>query len=158
MGAASMRETEIIRQLMQNWKRQRPDMLWWHKIADPRFGGHVTNERAVDVIACFQGICVGMEWKLKKDTRAFPLNRVRLGQLETLCDIHLASGVALLMIVEYITPQNKCLYAIPVDRWNCEVAKITDRKSIRLEEHFLDCLNTRIGRNNFFQTDSICQQ
>lgn len=131
-----MNETTITRQVMQNWQRQRGSLIWYHKIADPTFGGDVTNERAVDVVACYKGTFVGIEWKLKKDDRAFPLKRVRLGQVQTLCDIEAAGGVGLLAIAVYNGPYDKCVYMIPIQYWNNAVNAITDRKSIRIEEAF----------------------
>lgn len=134
-----MNETTITRQVMQNWQRQRCSRLWWHKIADPTFGGDVTNERAVDVVGCLDGVMFGMEWKIKKDDRALPLNRVRLGQLETLRQIEASGGVGLLMIAVYKGPHDKCVYAVPIWAWDNATKAITDRKSIRIEEAFPAC-------------------
>jgi recombination protein U len=116
-------------------------MLWYHKIADPTFGGDVTGGRAVDVVACYDGIFIGMEWKLKKDDRAFPIKRVRDGQVATLCDIEVAGGVGLLMIAKYKGPKDKCVYIIPIAQWNSAVRMaIKDgRKSVRVEELFENC-------------------
>lgn len=133
-------ETTFTRQFMQNWQRQRPDLLYYHKIADPTFGGDVTGARAVDVVACFCGVFVGMEWKLKRDNRAFPLKRVRIGQIKTLCDIEVALGFGYLMVAVYNGPRDKYVYAIPIKRWNEEVERLKKgSKSIRIEEVFDDC-------------------
>jgi len=131
-----MTEAIFTRQVMQNWKRQKESLLWYHKIADPTIGGNVTNARAVDVVACFGGTFIGMEWKLKKTDRAFPIKRIRTGQINTLCDIQAAGGIGLLMIAVYKGPYDKCVYAIPVHRWLEEVEQTT-RKSIRIEEKFI---------------------
>lgn len=77
-----------------------------------------------------------MEWKIKKDGRAFPINRVRMEQIKTLCDIEIAGGVGFLAIVVYKGPQDKCVYMIPVAVWNAEVKLTFGRKSIRIEEQF----------------------
>jgi len=135
-----MNEAIITRQIMQNWKRQQINLLFWHKIADPTIGGDVTNARAVDVVACFNGVFIGMEFKIKKDDRAFPMKRIRTGQINTLCDIEKAGGVGLLMVVVYKGPYNKCVYAIPVHRWLEKVTEVWPKcKSIRIEDHFADC-------------------
>lgn len=134
-----MNETTFTRQVMKNWQRQRPYMLWYHKIADPTLGQKYTNERAIDVVVCFNGHFIGMEWKLKKDERAFPIKRVRDGQVKTLCDIEVAGGKGFIMIGVYLATGVKYVYAIPISRWNEQVAKTTDRKSIRLEGCFTDC-------------------
>ncbi len=145
-----MNETTIMRQIMKNWQRQQPGLLWWYKIPDYMpFQHNTPNARAVDIIACYNGICVGMEWKIKKDDRAFPINRVRMEQIKTLCDIEVAGGVGFLAIAVYKGPHDKCVYIIPISRWNSEVAFIKNeqkinntlikpRKSIRIEEVFDD--------------------
>ena len=143
-----MNETTFTRQFMQDWQRQRPALhcqhlqknrVWYHKIADPTYGGNVTNTRAVDVIACFGGVCVGMEWKLKKDTRAFPIKRIREGQIETLRAIEQAHGIGFIMIAVYLGPREKCVYAIPIERWLEVVVRTTTRKSICIETEFANC-------------------
>ena len=131
-----MNETTFTRQFMQNWQRQHPELLWWHKIADPTYGGNVTHSRAVDVIACFKGVCVGLEWKLKKDDRAFPLDKVRDGQICTLLDIEKAGGVGFVMIAVYKGSRDKHVYMIPIKQWIEITSQIKTRKSVRLELAF----------------------
>lgn len=131
-----MNEATITRQVMENWKRQRSD-LWCWKVPDyMRPGTNYSNDRAVDVIACFDGVCVGIEWKIKKDDRAFPIKKIREGQIKTLCDIEVAGGVGLIAIAVYKGPKDKCVYLIPISCWNQAVKATTDRKSIRIEETF----------------------
>jgi len=136
-----MNETTITKQIMSNWQRQHPDSWWW-KIPDyMRPNSNYSNDRAVDVVACYDGTFVGIEWKLKKDNRAFPLKRVRDGQVKTLCDIEVAGGVGLLVIAVYVGPDDKCAYVIPVAQWNTEAREAHEagRKSIRVEEVFPHC-------------------
>ena len=133
-----MNETTITKQIMSNWQRQHSD-LWFWKIPDyTRPGYGYSNDRAVDVVICCDGAFVGMEWKLKKDNRAFPLKRIRDGQIKTLCDIEIAGGTGFLMIAVYLSPHDKCVYAIPIKQWNKEAKEVheTGRKSIRIEEVF----------------------
>ena len=122
---------------MKNWERQHPNRLWWWKIPDyTRPGAGYSNDRAVDVVACYNGVFVGIEFKIKKDDRAFPMNRIRDGQVKTLCDLEVAGGVGVIAIVVYKDKHDKCVYLIPIAEWNKEVKLTTDRKSIRIEEKF----------------------
>jgi penicillin-binding protein-related factor A (putative recombinase) len=131
-----MKEATIIKQVMDNWKRQHPYRLWAFKVPDySHYYSNHSNNRAVDVLACYDGVFVGMEWKIKKDKRAFPFDRVRDNQVQALCDIGVAGGVGLLMIVVYHGPQDKYAYAIPIEVWN-ECVFAAQGKSVRIEEEF----------------------
>ncbi|KKL85157.1 hypothetical protein LCGC14_1957580, partial [marine sediment metagenome] len=77
-----MNESTITRQVMFNLQRQYPE-IFFHKIADPRIGGYSTGTRAVDIVLCFKGIFVGLEFKIMKG-RSIPLDRIRENQLITL--------------------------------------------------------------------------
>jgi len=137
-----MNETISTTQFMKDWQRQRSDLLWWFKIPDhsrPMAAANISGKRAVDVIACYNGLLIGMEWKLKKDKRAIPCRRVRINQIETLCNIEVAGGLGLLMIMVYLGPRDKAVYAIPIAEWNKQTQLIyekSNRKSIRIEEIF----------------------
>jgi len=133
-----VRETEITNQITKSWRRVKSE-LWCHKIADPRYGLD-TGTRAVDVIACWDGIAVGFEFKIVKHGISQPLRGVRESQLDELEDIERAGGVGFLIIVHYKGPRNKCAYAVPVDRWRAaaKVAKNAGRSSVPLNK-FEDC-------------------
>jgi hypothetical protein len=134
-----MRETEITNQITKSWRRAVSDAIWCHKIADPRYGLD-TGTRAVDVISCWNGITVGLEFKIVTKTNSQELRKVRESQLNGLEDIERAGGVGLLIIVHYKGPRDKCAYAVPVDRWRAaaRAAKDTGRSSVSLSE-FEDC-------------------
>ncbi len=133
-----MTETQFTRAVLQNWHRQLPS-LWWYKIPDnPRYMQSYSNERAVDVVACLDGVMVGMEWKLQRNERAMPIDRVRDGQITTLKAIEQAGGTGLLVVGVYMGAHNKHLYAIPIEAWELAV-KTAQRKSIRLQESFPNC-------------------
>lgn len=134
-----MRETEITNQITKSWRRARSGAIWCHKIADPRYGLD-TGTRAVDVIACWDGIAVGLEFKIVTKTNSQELRKVRESQLNGLEDIEHAGGVGLLVIVRYKGPRDKCAYAVSVDRWRKAVKAARDngRSSVLLDE-FEDC-------------------
>ncbi|MFA7286944.1 MAG: hypothetical protein WC052_04775 [Patescibacteria group bacterium] len=132
-----MNETTITRQIMKDWKRQNGSSLWSYKIPDPRFGSE-TNDRAVDIVACYDGVFIGIEWKITKNSRALPIDgcgSVRLGQLATLCDIEAAGGIGFVAVVVYHGPHDKCVYMVPIFDWNRMVAVI-DTKSVHVEKVF----------------------
>ena len=132
----TVNETLFTKQVMDNWYRQRLDILWFHKIADPTFGPRKTQARAIDVVACFKGIFIGMEWKLIKNTRAFPINRIRDNQVKTLCNIEVAGGVGLIMIAVYLPSRIKYIYAVPIKKWN-QAVRCATKKSIKLDDVFI---------------------
>lgn len=141
-----MNETQITRIIMQKWKDGNPNSIWYHKVADPTYGANQTNNRAVDVLGCYDGRAFAMEWKLKKNINSFPFKRVRLNQIETLCDVAISGGMALIMIATYIDTKNKYVHAIPIQAWNRVVknyVKTSSQKSINIEKYFdeyrIDC-------------------
>lgn len=133
-----MRETEITNQITKSWRRVKPE-LWFHKIADPRYGLD-TGTRAVDVVSCWDGVAVGLEFKIITHGISQPLRGVRESQLEGLEDIERAGGVGLLIIVHYKGSRDKCAYAVSVGRWReaAKSAKNAGRSSVLLSE-FEDC-------------------
>ncbi len=135
-----MKETNITRQIMQSWKRVQP-LLWWHKIPDARFGCE-TGTRAVDILACWCGTLVGLEFKLLTRGVSIAFDKIRENQLVTLEEIEHAGGVGFLVIVHYKGPRDKCAYAIPVSVWRECVSNAKDEgvKSLKLDFHFGDCL------------------
>lgn len=121
---------------MADWQRQGRADLWFWKIPDyTRPGYGYSNDRAVDVVACYRGMFVGLEWKLQKNDRALPIDRVREGQVETLLVIEACGGVGLLMVAVYKGARDKCVYAIPIREWVQAVA-CESSKSIRIAERF----------------------
>lgn len=128
-----MNESTITRQVMFNLQRQYPE-IFFHKIADPRIGGYSTGTRAVDIVLCFKGIFVGLEFKIMKG-RSIPLDRIRENQLITLSEIERAGGVGLLAIVRYTNPRSKSMFLIPHFMWT-QMIKTTKKKSVRLDEYF----------------------
>lgn len=133
-----MNEATITRQVMVNWARQHEPCLWHWKIPDyMRPGQMYSNNRAVDVVACYRGVMIGIEWKIHKSELGFRLDHVREGQIETLREIEKAGGVGFLAIAIYKSKTDKYLYLIPVEAWMRMVDNITDgRKSIRLVDAF----------------------
>lgn len=126
-----MNETTFTRQVMQNWQRQKPNSLWFHKIADPTYGQAYTQTRAVDVIACYKGKVVGIEWKLIKNKKSIPLDRIRESQIKTLFDIKLVGGFGFIAIGVYNSTKDKSVYFIPIQDW-CKAVKKEKKKSIKL--------------------------
>lgn len=129
-----MKETQATRHMMQNWKRQRPELLWFHKIADSRFGA-ITNDRAIDVVACYKGRMLGLEFKLVKEGISISINRIRSNQIITLNDIVKAGGLGYIIIIRYYSGTKKHAYLISPKCIFDEIknAQSLGKKSIRLE-------------------------
>lgn len=121
--------------------------LWYHKIADPRYGLD-TGTRAVDIISCWDGTTVGLEFKIITRGKSQELRKVRENQLAELESIERAGGVGFLVIVRYKSPRNKHAYAVPVDRWRTAAAyaRKTGKSSVSLNE-FEDCEFRQKWRN-----------
>ena len=75
-----------------------------------------------------------MEWKLRKNKRGFPINRVSEQQIQTLRTIQWAGGISFIIIGTYLGPRNKHLHIFTLDSWLAAVdkAKEDGRKSIVL--------------------------
>lgn len=127
-----MKETEATRQMMKNWQRQRQHLLWYHKIADSRYG-MVTGDRAIDVVACCEGRFIGLEFKLVKRGLSIPIKSVRDNQIKTLQAITNAGGLGFLIIIRCFSGTDKHAYAIEPHVWEAFVS-VAEKKSIKLSE------------------------
>jgi len=109
------------------------DDFWWVKLPDSPQAAR-TGKRTIDVLACLQGKFIGMEWKLRKNTRAFPITRVSTQQLITLKNIVDAGGIGLIVIGTYLNSREKFLDIFTYQGWLTILreAKKYNQKSIML--------------------------
>lgn len=133
-----MNETTFIKQVMDNWQRQNAEMLWWWKIPDyTRPGKSYSNERAVDVVICYRGRFIAIEWKLLKKGNRFPYKRIRNSQIQTLMDIKQAGGEAYLAIGVYRSSKEKCIYILDIQNFCDKRAELTSCNPISISlNHF----------------------
>ena len=137
-----MNETTITTQIMKKWQAANPNRIWFHKIGDPAVAGSISAQRAVDIIGCFDGVLFAMEWKIKKNNRSFPFKKIRMNQIETLCDVSIAGGLGMIVIATYVSTKEKYIHAIPISIWNKTInnyVKTSTQKSINIEKHFDSC-------------------
>lgn len=128
-----MKETEATRHLMKNWQRQQPD-LWFYKIPDARFGA-ATGDRAIDVVACYKGRFIGLEFKLIKHGLSIPIRSIRDSQLATLDKINKAGGEGMIIIIRYFGGRKRHAYLLYPMQWKMAVigAKKRGKKSVKLD-------------------------
>lgn len=127
-----MIETRFTYSIMRKWEQQ-DKKLWWTKLPDSPLASR-TGKRTIDVLACWKRNFIAMEWKLRKNERSFPINRVSEQQIRTLQIIQQAGGISLIVIGTYLGPRNKHLHIFTVHSWLIAVdkAKENGQKSIKL--------------------------
>jgi penicillin-binding protein-related factor A (putative recombinase) len=112
-----MKETQYIAKIMNKLVLVAGNDLYYHKVADAG-SLQYSQPRAVDVLASYQGLFIGMEWKLHKTTGAFALSRFRESQYIELAKIEKSDARALVVIGVYSDKgKHQEIYIVPFSRW-----------------------------------------
>lgn len=132
-------ETKQSKLIMDNWKRQDGDLLWWHKVPDPVYG-ESTGTRAVDVVACYKERFVGIEFKLRNNEQGFRIEKIRQSQVEALTAIDKAGGIALLLLITRLSSTTKYAHVIPISAWRRAIGypEFHYKKSFQPDDWFAD--------------------
>lgn len=156
-----MKEKDVTRQFMQQWKEDDPS-LFWYKIPDfpksmivgdsrVRF----SPEKPFDVIVCWGRRFLAIEWKIHKGSGAIPCDAVRKNQIDALIEVENADGHGCIAIAHF-HKSTKQIFVLPASAWvDCVKSVILTRKSIPLDHLWVFSKvieKRRIGRKERWDT------